>query len=260
MYFSEENIKQLEVSYAEVEGTYQSLLLKFGTRSYEQKEAAEFAVHGFTRRVTTMKRCIDNIYRICPPNIDRKLSTEELSDLAINLQAFVLNVYGSLDNLAWVWVKEKGILNKKKNPLTNGQIGFAEKYTYVRDSFPDSIREYLNTEQYKKWFSYIADFRHSLAHRIPLYVPPSVLNNEETLKAHELKDLQKKAIQNEQPEKLIRHIVEMHSLGKFVPWMTHSFGENSPQAVFHAQIIADWNTVMQISEIFIIELDKKIII
>lgn len=56
MYFSEENIKQLEDAYAEVEGKYQSLLLTFAMRAYKQKEAAEFAMHGFTRRIKTMKR------------------------------------------------------------------------------------------------------------------------------------------------------------------------------------------------------------
>ncbi|AGH98950.1 hypothetical protein A11S_2152 [Micavibrio aeruginosavorus EPB] len=49
---------------------------------------------------------------------------------------------------------------------------------------------------------------------------------------------------------------EIETLGNFVPWMTHSFGEKSPQAVFHAQIIADWNTVVQISEHFVEELNK----
>ncbi|MDP2206880.1 MAG: hypothetical protein Q8K65_11300 [Alphaproteobacteria bacterium] len=254
MYFSEENIKQLEDAYAEVEGKYQSLLLTFAMRAYKQKEAAEFAMHGFTRRIKTMKRCIDNIYRICPPNIDRKPSSEELSDLAINLQAFVLNVYGSLDNLAWVWVKEKGILNKKGNPLSNGEIGFAEKYSAVRDTFSPEFQAYLKT--LNKWFAHVENFRHSLAHRIPLYVPPYVSNEEEVKREKELEELRTDALKKHQFEEFERLSDEIETLGKFVPWMTHSFGEKSPQAVFHAQIIADWNTVVQISENFLEELNK----
>lgn len=254
MYFSEENIKQLEEAYAEIEEKYQSLLLAFVTRSYKQKEAAEFALHGFVRRIKTMKRCIDNIYRICPPNIDHKPSSEELSDLAINLQAFVLNVYGSLDNLAWVWVKEKGLLNKKGNPLANGEIGFAEKYSAVRDTFSPEFQSYLKTLD--KWFGYVENFRHALAHRIPLYVPPYVSNEEEVKRERELEVLRTDALRKHQFDEYERLTNEVETLGKFVPWMTHSFGENSPQAVFHAQIIADWNTVVQISENFITELDK----
>ncbi len=254
MYFSEENIKQLEDAYAEIEEKYQSLLLAFATRSYKQKEAAEFAMHGFVRRIKTMKRCIDNIYRICPPDIDRKPSSEELSDLAINLQAFVLNVYGSLYNLAWVWVKEKGILNKKGNSLANGEIGFAEKYSVVRDTFSPEFQAYLKTLD--KWFAHVENFRHALAHRIPLYVPPYVSNEEEVKRERELEVLRTAALRKHQFDEYERLTDEVETLGKFVAWMTHSFGENSPQAVFHAQIIADWNTVVQISENFIKELDK----
>lgn len=254
MYFSEENIKQLKGAYAEIEEKYQSLLLVFATRSYKQKEAAEFAMHGFIRRIKTMKRCIDNIYRVCPPDIDRKPSSEELSDLAINLQAFVLNVYGSLDNLAWVWVKEKGILNKKGNSLSNGEIGFAEKYSAVRDTFSPEFQDYLKTLD--KWFGHVENFRHALAHRIPLYVPPYVSNEEEVKRERELEVLRTEALKKHQFDEYERLTDEVETLGKFIPWMTHSFGENSPQAVFHAQIIADWNTVMQISENFIKELDK----
>lgn len=254
MYFSEDNIKQLQDAHAEVEGKYQSLLLAFATRAYKQKGAAEFAMHGFTRRVKTMKRCIDNVYRICPPDIDRKPTSEELSDLAINLQAFVLNVYGSLDNLAWIWVKEKEILNKKGKPLSNGEIGFAEKYSAVRDTFSSKFQDYLKTLD--KWFAHVENFRHSLAHRIPLYVPPYASSEEEVNKEKKLEELRAVALKKHQFDEYERLSDEIETLGKFVPWMTHSFGENSPQAVFHAQIIADWNTVVQISEHFLEELGK----
>ncbi len=254
MYFSQENIQGLENAHAEVEGKCQALLIAFATRTYGEKQAAEFAIHGFTRRLKTMNRCIDNIYRICPPGIDRKPSFEELSDLAINLQAFVLNVYGSLDNLAWVWVKEKGILNKKGNSLTNAEIGFTKKYKAIRNSFSSEFQSYLGTLD--KWFKHVEDFRHSLAHRIPLYVPPYVSNEEEVKSARELAALRTEALRKHKFDEYKHLTDKIETLGKFVPWMTHSFGENSPQAVFHAQIIADWNTVVQIAQNFLKELDK----
>ncbi|PZP84032.1 MAG: hypothetical protein DI582_09790 [Azospirillum brasilense] len=254
MYFSAADIRKLYTAYEEIEGKYQSLLLAFAMRSFASKEAAEFAMHGFTRRVKTMKRCIENIYRICPPDIDRKPSSDELSDIAINLQAFVLNVYGALDNLAWVWVKEKGIVGKAGAPLTNREIGFAEKYRTVRDSFSPEFQAYLKTLD--QWFAHVEEFRHALAHRIPLYVPPYASNEEEVKKERELDALRMAALKKHQFEEYKRLSDEIEALGTFVPWMTHSFGENSPQAVFHAQIIADWNTVMQVWEKFIEELNR----
>ncbi len=256
MCFSQENIQELENARAEVEGKYQALLEAFSTRTYGEKQAEEFALHGFIRRLKTMKRCIDNIYRICPPDIDRKPSSEELSDLAINLQAFVLNIYGSLDNLAWVWVKEKEkkILNNKGNLLANAEIGFAKEYKPIRNSFSSEFRSYLETLD--KWFTYVKDFRHSLAHRIPLYVPPYVLNEEEVKSERELEALQTEALKKHKSDEYDRLTDKIGTLGKFEPVMTHSFGEKSPQVVFHAQIIADWNTVVQIAQNFLKELDR----
>lgn len=252
MYFSQENIRKLEDAYSGVEGKYEDLCIAFTVRSYGEKQAAEFALHGFIRRVKTMKRCIDNIYRICPPDITRKPSSEELNDIAINLQAFVMNVYGSLDNLAWVWVKEKGVLDKNGNILANIGIGFTKKV--IRNSFSSEFQTYLKSLH--SWFKHIENFRHSLAHRIPLYVPPYVSNEEEVKSERRLETLKTEALSKHDFVEYERLKDEIETLGKFVPWMTHSFGEKSPQAVFHAQIIADWNTVVQIAQKFLKELDN----
>ncbi len=256
MYFSKENIQELKQSYEEIEGKCESLFLSFNTYSFQSERAAEFAYHGFIRRMKTLKRCIDNIYRICPPDIDRKLSSEELDDTEINLQAFVFNICGALDNLAWIWAKENNVRNKKNQPLENSQIGFGKKYKCVRGSFPEDLKKYLKTKEHEKWFSYIEDFRHTLAHRISLYVPPYVFNEEEEKKEKELKTLQDNALKDYQFDEYKRLSGEIEILGSFIPWMTHSFEEESKRVVFHAQIIADWNTVVEISELFIKELKK----
>jgi len=219
MDFLQETIQELVNAHAEVESKYEALLEAFCIRTYGEKQAKEFALHGFARRLKTMKRCIDNIYRICPPDIDRKPFSEELSDLVINLQAFVLNIYGSLDNLAWVWVKEKGILNKKGNSLSNTQIGFAKKYKVIRNSFSSEFQTYLGTLD--QWFEYVEDFRHSLAHRIPLYVPPYVLNDEEVKREQQLEIRRTEALSKHKFDEYERLTDEIETLGKFVPLMTH---------------------------------------
>jgi len=228
--------------------------LAFAHRQYQQKEAQEYATHGFLRRLKILKRCIDNVYRICPPDIDQKPSTEELSDLTINLHAFVFNLYGSLDNLAWVWVKEKSITNQEGKPLHKNKIGFSKQYSEVRKTFSPEFQAYLKTLD--KWFNHIENFRHALAHRIPLYVPPYIFMGEAiTQQAKDLENCAMEALNNQQLYEHKHIMNEIEMLGKFVPWMTHSFSENSPPVAFHAQIIADWNTVVQVAENFIKELD-----
>lgn len=252
-YFSEEDIEKLQKGYSEVKAKYEALLLKFTMRAWQQEKAKEFAIHGFTRRLGIMRRCIDNIYQICPPDLEIKPTQEELKDISINLHAFIVNVYGALDNLAWIWIEEKKVLNNKGQSFSPKEVGFAEKYKDFRNSLPQNIQNYLNEDRHKNWFSYLEEFRHSLAHRIPLYVVPYVLNEEEIKKTKELEGKKTQALKAHKFDEYERLSAEADALGRFVPWMTHSFGENSPQAVFSVQILADWNTVEEIATKFMDE-------
>lgn len=253
MYFSEHNVKELEKAQTEALQKYEPLLRTLLQRTFSNPIAKEFATHGFGRRLKTLYSCMENIYEICPPRINRKLFPKEREDLQINLQAFILNVYGALDNLAWVWVKEKNILNNKRQPLGFRQIGLTKKCKIVRNSFSPDFQNHLNTHD--DWFSYLEGFRHSLAHRIPLYVPPYILNPEEAERENELNKQGWELVLNFRDNELAKVEDEINQLGKFVPLMTHSFSEKSPHAIFHVQIIADWNTVIEISNKFMKELD-----
>ena len=45
-------------------------------------------------------------------------------DLTINLQSFMFNVFGCLDNLARIWVIERNVTNSDGSPLRDNQVGF----------------------------------------------------------------------------------------------------------------------------------------
>ena len=44
-------------------------------------------------------------------------------------------------------------------------------------------------------------------------------------------------------------------LGKFRPWMTHSLYGDTKQIVFHSQLLADFNTIYEVADKILIELD-----
>jgi hypothetical protein len=87
----------------------------------------------------------------------------------INIQAFVFNVFGSIDNLAWIWVREKGLAMDDGLPIPNAWVGLGKKNRFVRHSFSTEFQEFL--KGLNDWFDHLDDFRHALAHRIPLYYP-----------------------------------------------------------------------------------------
>ncbi|MHA1523493.1 MAG: hypothetical protein ACTSY1_03690 [Alphaproteobacteria bacterium] len=95
----------------------------------------------------------------------------------------------------------------------------------------------------ENWFEYLENYRHALAHRIPPYIPPYAVTpeNEEAFKsldarmqyASKCKDFTEHDRLSEKQRKLCF----------FRPWVMHSFEENSKTIVFHAQVLADFNTI-----------------
>ena len=110
-----------------------------------------------------------NVYKIIPPKTVRVPSRDKLFDAQINIQACIANVYGCIDNLAWVWVYEKD-LDKK---IQRNRVGLRNSNAQVRASLRPAFRTYLEARD--DWMEYLVDFRDALAHRIPLYIPPGVI-------------------------------------------------------------------------------------
>lgn len=253
-FFDTIELHQLNEEYVKIPKNYERLLIKYLRLNLKNTTATEYCTHGFLRRLQTLKRCIKNIYIICPPEKSVKLKDDDRLDLTINLQSFIFNIFGCLDNLAGIWVNEKQLKNKNGHLLSGIAIGLMdkEKNKMVRESFSPSFQNYLNN--LNQWYNeYLKDYRHALAHRISPYIPPVALNLEE-FKQFEKLETQKVGARRQKNFKTLDEIIEeQKGLGKFVPLMKHSYGENSSSVVFHAQILADWNTIVEIAEKFLDE-------
>lgn len=254
MYFSQKALQQIEAEYLTVSGKYARLLEAYLKRQYLVVRAREHAQHGFSRRLKSLVRCIDNIFEILPPNGVDLPTSEELSDANINLQAFVFNVFGSVDNLAWIWVYEKNIAKKDGSPIPNNWVGLRKKNKHVRASFSPEFLEYLNGLE--EWFESQDNFRHALAHRIPLYVPPYVISEDKEAAYRDLEDRKTDALNRVALADYDRLSAEQDALGVFRPVMTHSFEEKAKSVVFHPQLLADFNTIEELGRKLLDELDR----
>jgi hypothetical protein len=61
------------------------------------------------RRFNTMHHCIERVFEILPPEQDKRPADAVLLDTAVYIQSFIMNVFGALDNLAWIWVGASAI-------------------------------------------------------------------------------------------------------------------------------------------------------
>jgi hypothetical protein len=107
--------------------------------------------------------------------LDAIPSRDMVVDATIAIQAFVLNAFGCLDNLAWIWVEEKPVTDKNGDQLNPTRVGLGKKSTEVRASFSPAFVAYLDKRQ--SWVDdHLKGFRDALAHSIPLYIPPFIVD------------------------------------------------------------------------------------
>ena len=251
-YFSAEHIAKLRQAHQEVHEKFAELRQRYIIRNYKSERAREFATHGFGRRLGTLVRAIDQVYEILPPEREDIPERDEVVDATIAIQSFVLNTFGCLDNLAWIWVYEKDIKGKEGNELDPKRVGLGSKQ--VRASFSNEFRAYLDSRQ--KWLENLKDFRDSLAHRIPLYIPPFIVTPATVDEYNRLEQASGEAAQRADFQEYDRLQLEQKRLGLFRPWMTHSQFEKAPSVVFHSQLVADYVTIDEVGRTMLEELDR----
>lgn len=241
-------LKSIEEAYQNIDFEKNDLLLSYTQFNFSSNKAREFANHGFLRRVGILNRCIHNIFSITPPDQVNRISSEEANDVSINLQAFVANVFGCLDNIAWIWVHHKGIEIEKR------QVGLKPKHAKLRDQLPPDFQKIIAS--FDQWFEYIESYRDALAHRIPLYVPPFSLSPEEGELYNQLENQKWEALKARDLNICEEIENQQDALGRFYPWMQHSFSEAGPPMAYHGQILADWKTIIHLGQTFMIELKR----
>ncbi len=229
------------------------LRLRFINRKYRTERGEEFAKHGFGRRLQTLAHCIIRVFEAIPPDFERP-RRDEVQDATAFLQAFVINVFGAIDNLAHIWAAEAGVTRQNGRPFAMLAIGFMPRQQEFRQTLPIEFSDYLIASE--EWFAYLENYRHSLAHRIPLYIPPIAFTPEDgnrfkQVQAAKIEAL--RALKVDEWEELDR---QEKQLGVFQPMMMHSYGEGARPMVLHPQMICDFLTVAEMSERILMALDN----
>jgi hypothetical protein len=188
------------------------------------------------------------VFKIIPPGIIKIPSRDRLHDAQINIQAAIANTYGCVDNLAWVWVYERGL----SKDIKARQVGLRKHNTQVRASLAAEFRVYLDTLE--GWFEYLADYRHALAHRIPVYIPPGNVRPKDVDAYNDLQLQMNEALNRIRPYEYERLSAEQGKLLVFQPVVGHSLSEMKAPYYFHPQLIADFFTVEELGQKMLTEL------
>ncbi|WP_407122389.1 hypothetical protein [Bradyrhizobium sp. STM 3561] len=240
-YISPDQIAKIMELFGQIEPKYNQLLFRFAHRRYGNERAAEYAQHGYSRRLGTLKRCIENVFALIAPDMSDVPERNVLYDAQINIQAFYANVYGSIDNLAWLWVFERGL----EASIPRNRVGFRAKNTELRRTLSDGFRGYL--EGLDTWLEYLIEYRDALAHRIPLYIPPGNVPRKHLDEFNKLERQINEALYvRGDGFEYDRLRIEQQRLLAFQPLITHSVNETTGMPIFHAQMLTDFITVEEV--------------
>jgi hypothetical protein len=244
MFFSQQALNEMNEAKSAIGGKYESLLMKYVTLPLKDPIAKEYATQGFPRRLGVMAHCVHNVFTTLPPEKEEIPSKTQLYDATVNIQAFLVNAFGCLDNLARIWIHEKPVTTKRGKPLPKGEIGLAVHHTRVRTTLSQECQAYLKSID--DWITFTGNFRHALAHRIPLYIPPYAVSPKDEVV---YKEFEQKMIDASLKGELAEHgrlAAEQQKLVRFLPWIHHSYLEKGKPAVFHPQLIADFHTIEEL--------------
>ncbi len=250
MFYDQDSLKRCKEEYEDILQKHHQLklrLMKFQSK-LRSSDSQVYLTQGVIRRLDTLVRCIKNIFRISSVERTEKLSPDELKDLTINLHAFFVNISGIFDNLGWVFVFEHNLLGRRKDgKLERKDIGIFNKKTQLH--LPENLLKYLESRDLKSWYeNYSKNFRDALAHRIPLYVPPAMLNENEGEEYQKLQD-QLQTLDLSSPENLNRYeeiLGQQMQLGQVSLFFAHLKNEGGDPVFFHAQVIVDYKTVEEL--------------
>ncbi len=253
MYFTEHALADLRRELATVPAKQVALQERYLRHAFAQERAKEFAHHGFVRRLKTLARCIENVFALIPPERIEPVDREIRDDAEINIQASVFNVFAAADNLAWIWVVEKGVRRADGTDLPEAWVGLRRDNRAVRDALPVGLR--TSIERFDDWFDVVDNYRHALAHRIPLYIPPYNVDPANETAYQALEKAKNVALFGGNLQEHERLGAELKQMEFFRPWMLHSIGEGARPLVFHPQLLANFNTIEEMGRKVLDHLD-----
>ena len=144
-----------------------------------------------------------------------------VDDSQISLHAFVINLYGLFDNLAWAFVWR----HRLEKTIDRRQVGMFSEGT--KRYLPHELRSYVNSPTMENWSTqYLKNYRDALAHRIPLYIPPASYSDADAERFEAINHEELECIRAHDWDRVNALRAEEHELGTACPMFVHSFSDS----------------------------------
>ncbi|MCA9466820.1 MAG: hypothetical protein KC643_15450 [Nitrospira sp.] len=186
-------------------------------KKLKNDNARYYMQYGAGRRLNMVFYSYQTITHIAPSGRTKPLSYEEQMELSRDINTIYINLRGVLDNFAWCFLYERHPeLESKISPYSVGL--FSKK---LRDNCPRFAEIQNEITAHDEWYKEVKERRDPVAHRVPLYVPSTMLSNEEEKKYEELNASFCENIADLESNEADAAFEQMHQIGTFSPYFFH---------------------------------------
>ncbi len=188
------------------------------------KDAAIFLKYGVSKRLLAIWYSYRTITSIAHPERTEPLTENESHELDNVINLIYMHLRGVLDNYAWAYLYEKEpALLQDNNGKARKLIGLFND-DFKKNSNKKDFWNEIN--EYKTWSTELSAKRDPVAHRIPLYVVPSILTHEQHETYQKLEQEYSEALSIMDFEKIDALFPALRSLGVLPMQFAHNPDEN----------------------------------
>jgi hypothetical protein len=204
---------------------------------------------GFVRRHYMLQSSRLFLFQHCSQSRTEPLSPYEATDCAIHLNAYYLNLRGALDNLAWVlqyeWQLLAGVTEDEVSGRQKCNLFGAPFLAALQSQYPE-LASVL--DQRLNWAKELAKLRDPAAHRVPIYVPPSVITCQEQVDKFRHIEAQADVALSERGDRPISEIYrEAQAVADFMPVMIISTPQDLRICSISEQVRSDHDKYLTIA-------------
>lgn len=186
------------------------------------QNATYFMKFGVGRRLKMMWASYREILSHVPPDRTEPLSQDDVGVVSRDLNVIYINIHGVLDNYAWCLLHE--VTTEAPKKVDKMSVGLFSSRIMSNPRFVDLKPK---IDRYGDWNNELKKKRDPVAHRIPLYVPPAILNPEEAERYKEFCGAAMEATAKLEFEKADEFHGRAERLGTFSPHFMHHPGDGA---------------------------------
>ena len=180
-------------------------------------DARYYMQYGAGRRLGMMFYAYGEIIHTADPKRTDPLTHDEQQTLSRDINVLYMHTRGVLDNFAWCLLFENHPDRAKKINRQHVDL-FGERF---RKACPSAASIAQEIDMHAAWNKDMKARRDPVAHRIPLYIPPSALTKDEFAEYERLgQQTIDRAVRNDF-DGSDQVSTEMDRIGRFVPYFLH---------------------------------------